>query len=137
MSAARLVPPTSMLTRVHLAIGSFIGLFAVLMATLAPTISHLVAASRFAHSSSAMHSMHGMHEHGVGADESAPHSATSDGDDCGYCSLFVHLPAVPAIEVSFVAIARAIQHRKATRFESVRRHELLTSSQPRAPPVSN
>jgi Protein of unknown function (DUF2946) len=152
-----------MFARVHLRIGSLIGLLAILMATLAPTISHIVAARRGMdassaidsmpthsmgamlfmplHSMGAMHSMHSMHEmHEMHdrrerAGESMPHSSAPNGDDCGYCSFFAHLPAVPAIETPFLAIAWAIEHRKATRFESIRRHEALTSYQSRAPPA--
>ncbi|MEX3955304.1 DUF2946 domain-containing protein [Trinickia sp. EG282A] len=146
-----------MFARAHSKIGSVIGLFAILMATLAPTISHIVAASRRADTVCAVHSMHMqsmgpmhdmarmhmahmmhmMHESNVCTNDSTPHSATTHGDDCGYCSLFAHTPAVPTIAIPFSAIAWAIEHCKAMRFESIRRHEPLTSSQPRAPPVSS
>jgi hypothetical protein len=119
-----------MLARAHHRLGSWIGLLAILMATLAPTISHLLAANRLP---DVLCSVRAANDDG--GHESPQHSITGLGDDCGYCSLFAHMPVVPAIEAPFVAIAWAIEHRKLTRIKSVRRLEPLTASQPRAPPV--
>jgi hypothetical protein len=59
----------------------------------------------------------------------------SNGQDCGYCGLLAHMPTVPSVPALFSITVQVIQHRVATRFESVRRVEPLTSAQPRAPPV--
>jgi len=77
--------------------------------------------------------MHGaMHDPAGGS-----HSVASHGDACGYCSLLAHMPAVTGVETPFAVTVWSIQHRVATRFESVRRAEPLTFAQARAPPVSS
>lgn len=70
-------------------------------------------------------------------DKSVMHSHMSDGQDCGYCSLLAHMPAVPSVRALFAITIRLTQHKAATRFESVVRVEPLTFVQPRAPPVSS
>jgi hypothetical protein len=122
----------TMLARARHRLGSWIGLLAILMATLAPTISHLLAANRLP---DVLCSVRAANDDGGSGHESPQHSITGLSDDCGYCNLLAHIPVVPAIEAPFVAIAWAIEHRKATRIKSVRRLEPLTASQPRAPPV--
>lgn len=148
-----------MLSRFHRKIGSWLGLFAILMATLAPTISHSLAARNGGEAGmggehcsmpsmasmpdmgamSSMPSMSSMHDQA--SDDSgskhALHAATSDGDACGYCSLLAHMPAVPSVEALFFVTVRAVQHTVATRFERVRRVEPLTFAQPRAPPSAS
>lgn len=151
-----------MLSRFHRKIGSWLGLFAILMATLAPTISHSLAARNGGEAGmggehcsmpsmpsmasmpdmgamSSMPSMSSMHDQA--SDDSgskhAQHAATSDGDACGYCSLLAHMPAVPSVEALFFVTVRAVQHTVATRFERVRRVEPLTFAQPRAPPFAS
>lgn len=154
------------MSRFYRKIGSWLGLFAILMATLAPTISHTLAAhadeSAMSDEHCDMPSMGPMGSMGSmdsmrkdmpdvssvvssvasnapdqAADKHADHTATSDGDACGYCSLLAHMPAVPSVEALFVVTVRALQHTVATRFESVRRVEPLTFAQPRAPPFAS
>ena len=153
------------MSRFYRKIGSWLGLFAILMATLAPTISHTLAA-RGAESAmagehcdmpsmasmgsmDAMPAMDTMQEdvpHASPVASSTPrhpgndhtqHSTLSDGDACGYCSLLAHMPVVPSVEGLFVVTVRALQHTVATRFDSVRRVEPLTFAQPRAPPFAS
>ncbi|MFM0118536.1 DUF2946 domain-containing protein [Paraburkholderia sp. RL18-101-BIB-B] len=148
-----------MVSRFYRKIGSWLGLFAILMATLAPTISHTLAARSDESAMSAEHcdmpsmasmgSMDSMQDDTPDAtsvtssapdpagDKHADHTAMSDGDLCGYCSLLAHMPAVPSVEALFVVTVRAVQHTVATRFESVRRVEPLTFAQPRAPPTAS
>ncbi|WP_206002064.1 DUF2946 domain-containing protein [Paraburkholderia aromaticivorans] len=143
-------------------IGSWLGLFAILMATLAPTISHTLAArsdeSTLSDEHCDMPSMASMGSMGSmdsmredmpdatavtstaadqAADKHTDHTAMSNGDACGYCSLLAHMPVVPSVEALFVVTVRALQHTVATRFESVRRVEPLTFAQPRAPPFAS
>lgn len=150
------------MSRFQRKIGSWLGLFAILMATLAPTISHTLAARgnesalSTGHcdmpsmaSTGSMDSMDTMPDDMPDAasvtsnapdqagDKHTQHSAMSDGDACGYCSLLAHMPAVPSVEALFVVAVRALQHTVATRFGSVRRVEPLTFAQPRAPPFSS
>ena len=150
------------MSRFYRKIGSWLGLFAILMATLAPTISHTLAARADESVMSGEHcdmpsmgsmgsmgSMDSMQEDMPDAasatsnaadqagDKHTQHTAMSDGDACGYCSLLAHMPVVPSVEGLFVVTVRALQHTVATRFESVRRVEPLTFAQPRAPPFAS
>jgi Protein of unknown function (DUF2946) len=147
------------LSRFYRKIGSWLGLLAILMATLAPTISQTLAAHRDPHAMPDAHcdmasmqsmdampqmesmaSMHGdpaddtSHAASAADDSAGKHTQMSNGDACGYCSLLAHLPVMPGVETLFVAAVRTRQHVVATRFESVRRVEPLTFAQPRAPP---
>ncbi|WP_166679162.1 DUF2946 domain-containing protein [Paraburkholderia sp. BL6665CI2N2] len=151
-----------MVSRFYRKIGSWLGLFAILMATLAPTISHTLAARADEGAMSDEHCdmpsmvsmgsmdamrkdmpdassvVSGMSGQAAGKDTGhTDHTAMSDGDACGYCSLLAHMPAVPSVEALFVVAVRALQHTVATRFESVRRVEPLTFAQPRAPPFAS
>ena len=112
--------------------GSFLGLLAILMATLAPSISHSLAA--MGGGGSGMHCSMPSTQHE--ADQAATHAHTSmaGGDVCGYCSLLAHMPAVIAPQLVFTQVIQAVLHRSATRFESVRIVEPLAAGQPRAPP---
>jgi Protein of unknown function (DUF2946) len=126
-----------MLSRFHQKIGSILGLLAILMATLAPTVSQALAASRDENTMTGMHcSMPSMQDNAPD-NTSDTHSLASHWEACGYCSLLAHIPVVPSVQASLVITVQAIQHRVATRFESVRRVEPLTSAQPRAPPFSS
>ncbi|PQV46818.1 Protein of unknown function (DUF2946) [Paraburkholderia sp. BL21I4N1] len=141
------------MSRFYRKIGSWLGLLAILMATLAPTISHTLAARGAAAgrmpehcmmasmASMPMASMHAMSstQHAsapIDPSQHPPHTSMSDGDACGYCSLLAHMPAVPSVGTLFTVAVRARQHTIATRFESVRRVEPLTFAQPRAPPFN-
>jgi hypothetical protein len=143
--------------------GSLLGLLAILMATLAPTISHMLAANLASDATLQTHCDMPSMQHGMTGDamagmdnmagmdgmdnavagradkqadkSSSRHASMPDGDDCGYCSLLAHMPAVPTVQALFFVTIRSIQHRAATRFESVRRVEPLTFAQPRAPPA--
>ncbi|KAA1012030.1 DUF2946 domain-containing protein [Paraburkholderia panacisoli] len=138
-----------MLSRFQRKIGSWLGLFAILMATLAPTISHTLAARAVHDAMSEEHcsmaSMDGMSSMPDEAaqtpaapdDSTGKHAQMSDGDACGYCSLLAHLPAVPSVEALFLVAVWTREHTVAARFESVRRVEPLTFAQPRAPPFAS
>ncbi|CAB3761437.1 DUF2946 domain-containing protein [Paraburkholderia humisilvae] len=111
-------------------IGSLLGLVAILMATLAPTISQTLAASRHL---DALCSAQSFADDGAGS-RPGSHTQMSHGDACAYCSLLAHVPVVPSVQVPFAVTVWLIEHRRAVRFDTARRVEPLTSSQPRAPP---
>jgi Protein of unknown function (DUF2946) len=117
--------------------GALLGLFAILMATLAPTISQAVAQHRdVSVLTDWMCSAQAEPEH-QGAGKSAPHALSDHWQACGYCSLLAHIPPAPAVRPTFATTVWAIQHRVATRFEHVRRVVAFTAAQPRAPPFSS
>ena len=125
-----------MSNRLYRKIGSWLGLLAILMATLAPTVSQTLAATRADHSMMEAHcSMPSMQHHAGDDSQSHSGSGLSDGQACGYCGLLAHMPVIPAMPATFAVTVRAVQHTVATRFESVRLVEPLTAAQPRAPPV--
>jgi hypothetical protein len=113
-------------------LGSWLGLLAILMATLAPTVSQTLAANRHLDALCSAQALPG-----DAAGTQGSHSQMSHGDACAYCSLLAHVPVVPAVAVPFALTVRLIEHRRAVRFDTVRRVEPLTSSQPRAPPFSS
>ncbi|MCC8404837.1 DUF2946 domain-containing protein [Paraburkholderia sp. MMS20-SJTN17] len=152
-----------MLNRWHRKIGGWLGLLAILMTTLAPTISQTLAAHSPAEAMPGEHchmapmddmaSMPGMqmagdtpdaaeaaanppHESDAANDPASKHAQMS-GDACGYCSLLAHLPVMPSVGMLFVAAVHARHHTAAARFDSVRRVEPLSFAQPRAPPSAS
>lgn len=127
-----------MRSRLYRKIASLLGLLAILMVTLAPTVSQTLAAARHGDSSMAsdcdMASMPSM-QHDADDDKSRPDTTLSDGQACGYCSLLAHVPVVPGVPATFAVTSLLIQLPVATRFESARLVEPLASFQPRAPPT--
>jgi len=131
-----------MSSRFHRKIGSILGLLAILMATLAPTISQAIAASRGTNDLCPMHSMQmpmpgmdmhtGMHHEDASTDS---RSLASHWDACGYCSLLAHFPALTASPTQFELTVEVLTQRSATRFESVALLAPFRPAQPRAPPV--
>jgi Protein of unknown function (DUF2946) len=118
-------------------VGSYLGLLAILMMTLAPAISHALADSHQA----ALHAHTGCPEHDSADDtpamDDASHAPALHWHACGYCGLAAHLPMLPSVEPSFALTVWSIRHRVATTFESIARTEPRSSAQPRAPPVSS
>ena len=116
-------------------LGSYLGLLAILMVTVAPTVSHALADRNEAGLPSvslcSAHSTPG----NPPDNEDASRSLAAHWHACGYCNLIAHMPVLPSVQPAFFAAAAwAIQHCVAIRFESVRRAEPPTSPQPRAPP---
>ncbi|MBJ9963753.1 DUF2946 domain-containing protein [Burkholderia seminalis] len=124
-----------MLSRRLRKIGSLIGMLAILMTALAPTISQALTTQGRVDALLAGYCTAAPAAGGHTADSST--SLQAHLQACGYCSLLAHTPALPAPELTFAAHVRVIQHRAATRFESLRRALPLTAAQPRAPPFTS
>ncbi|CAG4922939.1 DUF2946 domain-containing protein [Paraburkholderia saeva] len=119
-------------------IGCILGLLAILMATLAPTISQAMAASsRVDDMLSVYCSAQSQTSPDDGGNKSASHTTMSHLQACGYCNLLAHAPVLPTAMISFEASVWVIQHRAMTRFEHLQRVLPLTSAQPRAPPFAS
>jgi Protein of unknown function (DUF2946) len=116
--------------------GALLGLFAILMATLAPTISQAMAPRDVGLLMDWVCSAQATPEH-QGESKSVAHTLSDHWQACGYCSLLAHIPPAPGVQPTFATTVWAIQHRIATRFEHVRRVEAFTAAQPRAPPFSS
>lgn len=122
-----------MLSRRLRKIGSLIGMLAILMTALAPTISQALTTQQRVDTLLAGYCTAAPATGERSADASQK-SLQAHLQACGYCSLLAHTPALPAPELTFAANVHVIQHREATRFESLRRALPLTAAQPRAPP---
>jgi hypothetical protein len=127
-----------MSSRFHRKIGSILALLAILMATLAPTVSQAVAASRGAYDpAAALCSAQTASPADTQEDNpSDTHTLASHWHACGYCSLLTHVPVLPASPSTFAVTIVAIAQRVATRFESVALVAPFEAAQPRAPPAS-
>jgi hypothetical protein len=126
-----------MLSGFYRKVGALLGLFAILMATLAPTISQAVAQQRdVSLLTDWVCSAQATPEH-QGEAKSGTHALSDHWQACGYCSLLAHIPPAPAVQPTFATTVWAIQHRIATRFEQVRRIAAFTAAQPRAPPFTS
>lgn len=125
-----------MLSRRLRKIGSLIGMLAILMTALAPTISQALTTQGRVDALLAGYCTAAPAAAGHPADPSSK-GLQAHLQACGYCSLLAHTPALPAPELTFAAHVHSIQHREATRFESLRRALPLTAAQPRAPPFAS
>jgi hypothetical protein len=119
-------------------IGSILGLFAILLATLAPAVSQAVAAKRGAYDpAAALCSTHTASPADTQEDNPTDtHTLASHWHACGYCSLLTHVPVLPASPPTFALTVAAMVQRVATRFESVALIAPFEAAQPRAPPFS-
>jgi hypothetical protein len=112
--------------------GCWLGLLAILMIALAPTVSRMLDARAGDASQAAPCDMPSM-QHEASQDRS--HAALPDTDACAYCSLLAHMPAVLAPPLVFALVTQAMLHRTAARFESALLIEPVRPGRPRAPPV--
>ena len=117
------------------------------MATLAPVVSHLLAAQAMQAAQgtverapcgmpSMQHAMRGTSGKIGTSGAMSLHAATGDMQDCGYCSFFAHLPVVPGVPVALFLVGELVQARIAARFESVRLVAPASPIHARAPPLS-
>ncbi|CAB3810001.1 hypothetical protein LMG28688_07118 [Paraburkholderia caffeinitolerans] len=122
--------------RFHLKLVSLLGTLAILMTTLAPVISHLLATQTTQMSTMNGHCDMPSMRVSQTAHGNAAHAHVTPGDlqDCGYCNLFAHLPVAPGVPVSLVLATRLVHARVAARFERLARAEPLTLALARAPP---
>jgi hypothetical protein len=114
-------------------IGSLLGLLAILMATLAPTVSQ--ALSSYERLDAALAERCTATQDATDFERSAPHPLTFHWQACGYCGLLAHFPAVPPVNTGFVAqvmFAHAVTvHASVGTWPTAS----VTSAQPRAPPA--
>ncbi|WP_267904746.1 DUF2946 domain-containing protein [Paraburkholderia acidiphila] len=127
--------------RFHLRLGSLLGTLALLMATLAPVVSHLLSAQAMQmapgtveRAPCGMPSM-ARHVHGASG-EAGTHATPGDMQDCGYCSFFAHLPVVSGVPVALFVVGKLVQARIEAQFESVRLAAPASHIHARAPPLS-
>ncbi|WP_342611396.1 DUF2946 domain-containing protein [Burkholderia ambifaria] len=125
-----------MLSRRLRKIVSLIGMLAILMTALAPTISQALTTHDRVDALLAGYCTAGP-AGGDHAGDASSKRLQAHLQACGYCNLLAHTPALPAPELTFAVHVHLLQHRAATRFESLRRALPLTAAQPRAPPFAS
>jgi hypothetical protein len=126
------------MSRTHLRkIGSLLGLLAILMSVLAPTISQTLAAQ---HGPDDIQDIQGMFcmagpASGAPTHDTQDHSLAQHMQACAYCSLLAHVPVLPAAAIQF-AVALALTHVSAAPpVREVRALVSYTAALPRAPPA--
>ena len=116
-------------------IGSILGLLAILMTTLAPTVSQALSAhDRLEAEEAELCSAQATPS--ANGDIGAAHSQMLHWEACGYCGLLAHFPVVPPVPVAFAtqaAFAHAAVIHASVNGPSV---TPVFSAQPRAPPVA-
>ncbi|RDU94911.1 DUF2946 domain-containing protein [Trinickia dinghuensis] len=139
-----------MLDRRLYKLGSLLGLLAIWLIALAPTISQTLAAHRHAHGDAVPGVECAMHGGGMsmpmpmhmrmpmqGADGHASHRPDAQGDwqACGYCGFFAHLPVLTGLAPALVPAFAAGPISYLAQFVEPSRVARFLAAQPRAPPV--
>jgi hypothetical protein len=104
-------------------IGSLLGLLAILMTTLAPAISQVLAADDRLGQALATYCSADLDAGPVLPDGRSSHSPAFHWQACAYCGMFAHLPVLPGVATVFVASV------------AIYFPPFYTAAQPRAPPV--
>ncbi|MFL9867471.1 DUF2946 domain-containing protein [Paraburkholderia fungorum] len=119
-------------------IGSILGLLAILMATLAPTVSQALSAQErldaalVDHCSAQTDALASSGTH----DSLDSHSLAFHWEACGYCGLLAHFPVVPPVPLAFAtqaAFTHTVVVHTSVSAPSVTPHFY---AQPRAPPAA-
>ncbi|WP_371875852.1 DUF2946 domain-containing protein [Caballeronia grimmiae] len=113
-------------------------MLAILMISLAPTVSQLIADLPLVEGGSAcpMESMQRMDDRGDHR-PTAPHSHATDvqgGLLCGYCGLLAHTPLLSHASLVLSFTVRFVQRATTIRYSIAHRALPRASAQPRAPP---
>ncbi|MFL9874434.1 DUF2946 domain-containing protein [Paraburkholderia megapolitana] len=114
-------------------IGSFLALFAMLLATVAPTISQALEAH--GRLDTALRHYCSVQTPADGTGRSTPDSTGFHWQACGYCSLLSHLPVVPGAVAAPVQVSTFSTHLVVRMSADTRAQTVRTPAQPRAPPA--
>jgi Protein of unknown function (DUF2946) len=130
-----------MLSRHRQKIGALLGMFAILLSVIAPTISQVL---RSGQTDTEHHSHHHPHHahleaplHLAHADSAAHHHSPDSSlvrDACPYCGLITHAPALPGAPVMFAVAIQQAEFALPIPTAAFRPYTAITSAQPRAPP---
>ncbi|WP_321964932.1 DUF2946 domain-containing protein [Paraburkholderia sp. J7] len=128
-----------MLTRHRQKIGAWLGMLAILLSVVAPTVSQVL---RAVHGDVEHHAHHSHHHHPgveVALDAHAGHHHGADPsslcDACPYCGLFAHSPALPGAAVASSVAPQRPSFLPTRVTPAFRPYAVLTPAQPRAPPA--
>jgi hypothetical protein len=116
-------------------IGSLLGLLAILMSTLAPTVSQALAAhDRLGQALATYCSADPDNSQVEKTDKSSP-SHTWHWQACAYCGMLAHVPVLPGTATVFVAELSVARAPVPVTRDAVHVPLFYTAAQPRAPPV--
>jgi hypothetical protein len=116
-------------------LGSLLGLLAILMAVLAPTISQVLASHHRLSDALAIYCSVEGAGNSAGHDRKSNHSAAAHWQACAYCNLLTHVPTLPG-GVAPLAVALSVARACVPEAPiEVRAAIVHTAAQPRAPPV--
>jgi Protein of unknown function (DUF2946) len=124
-----------MFRRRLLKIGSILGLLAILMTSIAPTISHALAShDRLGQALSTYCSADPAFSE-TGNSDSSSHSGALHSQACAYCGLLAHFPLLTGASVAFAAAVSVTSAPLPVVRAAVRAVPRFIAAQPRAPPV--
>jgi len=124
-----------MFRRRLLKIGSILGLLAILMTSIAPTVSHALAShDRLGQALSTYCSADPAFSE-AGNSDSSPHSGAPHWQACAYCGLLAHFPVLTGSTVAFAAAVPVTRAPLSVVRAAVRALPHFIAAQPRAPPV--
>jgi len=115
--------------------GSLLGLLAILMVTLAPTVSQVLASHNRLGNALATYCTAEAQAAAPAQGGQPAHSAKAHWQACPYCSLIAHLSALPSSPVAVALPPAARLPAMAVASAEVRGAVIHTAAQPRAPPV--
>lgn len=116
-------------------LGSLLGLLAILMATLAPTVSQMLASHHQLSNALATYCTVESAADSASHDGKPAHSATPHWQACAYCGLLGHLPTLSGGSVALAVALRVVRVSVPQGLAEVRAAFAYTAAQPRAPPV--
>src|ERR1700738_5153064 len=125
-----------MLSRHRQKIGALLGMLAILLSVIAPTVSQALR------SRSSDVENHSHHAHQAAQVAHAGHAAHHNGSDssslcdaCPYCGLIAHTPALTGSLAPFAAVPHPPWFPPPAGVAAFRPYTVATQAQPRAPPV--
>ncbi|MFD1554730.1 DUF2946 domain-containing protein [Paraburkholderia silviterrae] len=116
-------------------LGSLLGLLAILMATLAPAVSQVLASHQQLSNALATYCTVESAADPAGHDGTPAHSAAPHWQACAYCGLLAHVPALTGGAVALAVTLLVVRVSAPEAWAEVRAAFAHTAAQPRAPPV--
>lgn len=116
-------------------IGSWLGLLAILMSTLAPTVSQALAAHDRLGQALATYCSAEPDNSPAAHDGKSPHSPAFHWQACAYCGMLAHAPVLPGTATVFAAAVSVVRAPIVTTRVAIHVPLVYTAAQPRAPPV--
>jgi hypothetical protein len=116
-------------------IGSLLGLLAILMSTLAPTVSQALSAYDRLDQALATYCSADPDNSPLAHDGKSSHSSAFQWQACAYCGMLAHVPVLPGTAKVFVAALSVARVPVVTTHDAAYVPLLYTAAQPRAPPV--